>query len=119
MPVYKVNQKQGNRTITSIIEAKSVSNLKAFFEAVSTAKITAIYEVHYEYNGNNFPIDDFNYFKQYKAFADNKNRVTKQILLHNVKKSIDEDKLRALIKTHLEVGGMQIDSLNCRLFMDN
>ena len=117
MPVYKITQQQGNRVITSTLEAKSVASVQAFLQAVSTAKIKYIYEVHYEDDATMPPIDDFNYFKQYKAFCANSNRRKKQVLVHNVKKTMDEDKLAQLCKTHLEVGGLKVDSVSCALFM--
>lgn len=117
MPVYKITQQQGNRVITSTLEAKSVASVQAFLQAASTAKIKYIYEVHYEDDTTTPPIDDFNYFKQYKAFCSNSNRRKKQVLVHNVKKTMDEDKLAQLCKTHLEVGGLKVDSVTCSLFM--
>ena len=117
MPIYKVTQQQGNRVITSTLEAKSLASLQAFLTAASTAKIKYIYEVHYEDDMTNPPIDDFNYYKQYKAFCTNSNRRKKQVLVHNVKKTMDEDKLAQLCKTHLEVGGLKVDSVSCSLFM--
>jgi len=30
MPIYKITQKHGNRTITSTLEAKSLESLKTF-----------------------------------------------------------------------------------------
>ena len=57
------------------------------------------------------------YFKQYKAIAKNKNRVAKQVLLHNLKLTMDEDKIKELIKTNLEVGGLKVDELLCTLYM--
>ena len=117
MPIYKVTQQQGNRVITSTLEAKSLASLQAFLTSVSTAKIKYIYEVHYEDDTTNPPIDDFNYYKQYKSFCSNKNRRKKQVLVHNVKKTMDEDKLAQLCKTHLEVGGLKVDSVSCALFM--
>lgn len=116
MPLFKITQKQGNRTITSTLEAKSVLDLQTFLNAVSTAKVQCIYEVHYEDTLSVPPIDDFMYFKQFKAFGTNKNNISKQILIHNIKLNMNEDRLRTLIKTHLEVGGMAVDSLKCRLF---
>ena len=74
MPIYKVTQQQGNRVITSTLEAKSLSSLQAFLTAASTAKIKYIYEVHFEDDTTTPPIDDFNYYKQYKAFCANSNR---------------------------------------------
>lgn len=117
MPIYKVTQQQGSRVITSTLEAKSLSSLQAFLTAVSTAKIKYIYEVHYEDDITTPPIDDFQYYKQYKAFCANSNRRKKQVLVHNVKKTMDEDKLAQLCKTHLEVGGLKVDSVSCSLFM--
>ncbi|QKG28768.1 hypothetical protein [Campylobacter sp. RM16187] len=118
MPIYKVTQQQGNRVITSTLEAKSLSSLQAFLAAASTAKIKYIYEVHFEDEETTPPIDDFTYYKQYKAFCKNGNRRSKQVLLHNVKKTMTESKLSNLIKTHLEVGGMKIDEVSCSLFME-
>ena len=117
MPIYKVTQQHGNRVRTSTFEAKNLSSLQAFLTAASTAKIKYIYEVHYEDDTTTPPIDDFNYFKQYKAFCGNANRRKKQVLIHNVKKTMDEDKLAQLCKTHLEVGGLKVDSVTCSLFM--
>ena len=117
MPIFKVTQQQGSRVITSTLEAKSLSSLQAFLTAVSTAKIKYIYEVHYEDDITTPPIDDFQYYKQYKAFCTNSNRRKKQVLVHNVKKTMDEDKLARLCKTHLEVGGLKVDSVSCSLFM--
>ena len=117
MPIYKITQQQGNRVITSTLEAKNLASLQAFLTAASTAKIKCIYEVHFEDDTTTPPIDDFNYFKQYKAFCANANRRKKQVLIHNVKKTMDEDKLAQLCKTHLEVGGLKVDSVSCSLFM--
>lgn len=115
MRVYKITQKQGNRTITSTLEAKSYQHLMDFLSAVSTAKVTCVYEVLYE-NDKNLPIDDFNYFRQFKAFGSNGSNVAKQILIHNVKPNLSEDMIYDLIKTHLSVSGDDIKSINCRLF---
>lgn len=117
MPIFKVTQQQGNRVVTSTLEAKSLASLQAFLTAASTAKIKYIYEVHYEDDMTNPPIDDFNYYKQYKAFCTNSNRRKKQVLVHNVKRTMDEDKLARLCKTYLEVGGLKVDSVSCSLFM--
>lgn len=37
MPIYKITQQQGNRVITSTLEAKNLSSLQAFLTATSTA----------------------------------------------------------------------------------
>lgn len=118
MPTYKITQQQGNRVITSTLEAKSVSSVQAFLKAVSTAEVKYIYEVHYENPSDTYPTDDFNYNKQFKAFAKNSNRASKQILIHNVKKTINESELSNLITQHLEVGGLKVESISCGLFME-
>lgn len=118
MPLYKITQQQGNRSITSQLEAKSLADLQAFLKAVSTAEIKYIYEVHYESSKDTYPIDDFNYYKQYKAICKNGNRRSKQFLIHNVKKTMTESRLSNLIKTHLETGGMKIEEISCALFME-
>ena len=118
MPIYKITQQQGNRVITSTLEAKSVSDLIAFLDAVSTAEIKYIYKVEFETQKTNFPSDDFNSNKQFKAFVSNKNGMCKQILIHNVKKTKNEAEISALIKTHLEVGGLAVKGVSCSLFMD-
>ncbi|WP_169779663.1 hypothetical protein [Campylobacter curvus] len=117
MPIYKITQQQGNRSITSQLEAKDLVSLQAFLKASSTAKIKCIYEVHYEDETTTPPVDDFQYFKQYKAFAKNSNGRSKQVLVYNVKKTMTETKLANLIRTHLEVGGLKVDSVTCSLFM--
>ena len=50
MPVYKITQQQGNRVITSTLEAKSVASVQAFLQAASTAKIKYIYLLLYYFN---------------------------------------------------------------------
>ncbi|WP_170000600.1 hypothetical protein [Campylobacter sp. RM9328] len=118
MPVYKITQQQGNRVITSTLEAKSVANVQAFLSAVSTAKIKYIYEVHYENPSDTYPVDDFFYNKQFKALCSNDNRATKQVLIHNVKKNLNSKEITNLIQTHLEVGGLKVKGVSCSLFME-
>lgn len=115
MPKYKVTQKQGSKTLVSTFEAKNHALLLDFLKNVSTAKVTCIQQVVYE-DDDNYPIDDFNYFKQYKAFCDNNNRSSKQILIHHVKKNLNEDELANLIKNVFEVNSLNIQSVKCRLF---
>lgn len=117
--LFKVTQKQGNRVITSTIEAKSFQNLMAFLKAVSTAKVSCVYEVHYEDRLTTPPIDDMNYFKQYKAILTNSAGISNQVLIHNVKLNLSENEIASLIRAHLETGGMSVDSLKCVLFKKN
>lgn len=117
MPTYKITQKQGSKTITSTLEAKNLASCKAFLEAVSTAKVTCIYKVEYEDFSNNTPVDDMNYYKQYKAFVSDNQNFTKQVLVHHVKPTVNEKEMANLIKTHLEVNNTPIKGITCRLFM--
>ncbi|AQW85525.1 hypothetical protein CPIN18021_0313 [Campylobacter pinnipediorum subsp. caledonicus] len=117
MPVYKVTQQQGNRVITSTYEAKSSTSLLQFLQEVSTAKVKYIYRVEYEDEETTPPNDDFNYHKQFKAFAKNSNNASKQVLIHNVKTTKNEQELTNAIITHLSVGEQAIKSVACSLFM--
>ncbi|WP_065838904.1 hypothetical protein [Campylobacter fetus] len=117
MPTYKITQKQGSKTITSTLEAKSLASCQAFLKAVSTAKVTCIYKVEFEDLSDNIPIDDMNYYKQYKAFVSDNQSFTKQVLVHHVKSSINENEMATYIKANLEVNGVAIKGLTCRLFM--
>ena len=117
MPIFKVTQQQGNRVITSTYEAKSVQALQTFLSLVSTAKVKYIYEVHFEAENNTFPIDDFNYRKQFKALAKNKNKFANQVLIHNVRLDKSENEIMQAIKDYLRVGNQSIDEVYCSLFM--
>ncbi|EAJ1232662.1 hypothetical protein YY92_09015 [Campylobacter fetus] len=117
MPIYKITQKQGSKTITSTLESKSLASCKAFLKAVSTAKVVCIYKVEFEDLSDNIPIDDMNYYKQYKAFVSDNQNFTKQVLVHHVKPSINENEMATYIKANLEINGVSIKGLTCRLFM--
>lgn len=119
MARYKVTLKQGNKTMVADYEAKSLNDLVMFLDKVSTCKVSCIQEVVFEDNKKNVPIDDFNYFKQYKAHTSNENsRISRQVIVHNVKKTINQNEMADLIIQHLEVNGQKIDGVVCSLFME-
>ena len=115
MPRYRVQLKQGRRTITNHIEAKSVASCLAFFEENTTMQVSEILEVKYE-NDTLPPADDFAYFSIYKGILMNSTRMSQQIILNNVKLSKSEMDIAMSAKTHLEVGGLAVKSSMTALF---
>ncbi len=116
MPFYRVQLKQGSRTIVNHIEAKSVDAVLAFFNELTTMQVSQILEVKYEDNSNP-PIDDFNYKPLYKAFIRNESsHISKQIILHNIKPSKHEADILRAAKQYLEINGLKVDSVVTSLF---
>ncbi|MDT8338741.1 MAG: hypothetical protein RQ763_06055 [Sulfurimonas sp.] len=118
MPQYKVQLKQGQRTIVNHIEAKSLQSVIDFYSQVSTMKLTEILKVEYQADGI-IPSDDFQYTKLFKGLLKHEtdtSRVSRQLILHNIKNTINETELFALIKTHLEVNGQSVTGVYAGLF---
>ncbi len=115
MPNYRVQLKQGRRTITNHIEAKSVNDVKLFFDKVSTMLVSEILEVKYQ-SDKKPPIDDFNYCPLYKGILKNNQKSSKQIVLNNIKKTKGEQDIYQACLTHLEVGGLKIEGIVSSLF---
>lgn len=115
MPLYKVQLKQGRRTITNQIEAKSVSDVVTFFESLTTMQVSEVLKVEYS-NNTTPPIDDFNYFPLYKGVIKNSNRMSKQIVLNNLKTTVNTNDVYQACKLHLEIDSMNIDSAYSSLF---
>ena len=109
MPKYRVQLKQGKRTITEYIEAKDLNSLLAFYNTISTMQVSGVLKVEYE-NKSLPPVDDFNYYSIVKVFARNNNRQAKQFIFHNVKPSVSETDLINAIKSNLEINGFSVDS---------
>jgi len=116
MPHYKVQLKQGSRTIVEYIEAPSVSSVLSFYESITTMKVTEVLKIEYEYEGSVIPPDDFQYQKIYRALVkENSTGSSRQVIFHNIKPSVSSTNMAALIKSHLEIGGMNVDSVLCNL----
>ncbi len=115
MPLYKVQLKQGRRTITNQIEAKSVNDVVQFFETLTTMKVTEVLRVEYV-NDTQPPIDDFNYYSLYKGIIKNSSRMSKQIVLNNVRLTKSEDDIYQSCFTHLEIDGTNIKTMYSSLF---
>jgi len=118
MPKYKVQLKQGKRTIVSHIEAKSVDDVLQFYNAVSTMRVSEILKV--EYSNNSIPpVDDYIYQSLFKGIIKNEElRISKQIILHNIKNSVSENDIYNACQTHLEIRGSKVDAVSCTLFKD-
>ena len=117
MPLYRVQLKQGQRTIVEVVEASSVEKVVSFFNAVSTMKLTEVLEVKYIASDTTIPPDDFNYTKLFKCFVKNKEtNVSRQLILHNIKNTVSESELFGYIKQYLQVANQSVDSIVGALF---
>lgn len=111
MPKYRVQLKQGSRTITEHIEAKSLQSVLDFFSLLSTAKVTEVLKIEYE-NNTNPPIDDMLYFPFAKVIIGNLSaKTSKQVMFHNIKPSKNTADIIQACKTHLDINGLSVD--NC------
>ena len=115
MPKYRVQLKQGSRTIVEHIEAKSVASCLAFYKDLTTMKVTEILKIEYQ-DDTKQPIDDFNYFSIYKSFIKTQTGLTRQVVLHNIKLSKNEHDIAQACIQHLEIENMNVDSIYCSLF---
>lgn len=115
MPKYRVQLKQGSRTIVNHIEANSVAACLSFFESLTTMKVTEILKVEYE-NDTMPPPDDFAYFPVFKGIMHTNTRLAKQIIINNVKIGKNEQEIAIACKTFLEIEGANVDSLYNALF---
>lgn len=117
MPLFRVQLKQGKRTIVENVEAKSLDALLAFYQAITTMEVKEVLRVEYLNPSETVPIDDFNYQSLVKTIAtDKETRRSRQFIFHNVKNSISEQELYSLMRTYLEVSGGSIDSITGTLF---
>ena len=116
MPMYRVQLKQGSRTIVNHIEADNWEDVLNFFNAISTMKVSEILEVRYSDDARP-PIDDFNYKKLFKGIIrSSEARVSRQIILHNIKNSVTLDELANYIKQYLKIEGKRVDGVLTTLF---
>lgn len=120
MSIYRVQLKQGKRTIVETVEASNVANIVSFYEAVSTMKLTEVLKIEYIASDNLIPVDDFQYTSLFKCFVGHKSdtgsKVTRQLILHNIKNTVSENELFSYIKQYLEVDNLSINSINGGLF---
>lgn len=115
MPLYRVQLKQGRRTITNHIEAKSVTACLDFFNSITTMQVSEILKIEY-FNESIPPVDDFGYFSVFKGILKNSTRMSKQIVINNVKLTKNENDIFLACETHLDVGGQSVQSITSSLF---
>ncbi len=111
MPKYRIQLKQGKVTRTAHGEFKSVEAVKSFYNAISTMKVSEVLRVEYE-DSKTPPIDDFNYRSFFKGFIKNdESRKSKQILIHNLKMSVNENDVYNACIAHMEIDTSNVDSI--------
>ncbi len=116
MPKYKIQLKQGKRTIVAHGEFKNVSAVLAHYNRISTMKVSEILRVEYE-DTTTPPVDDFNYRSLFKGIVKNKDlRKSKQVIFNNIKMSINENDIYNSCMLNMEIDGAKIDSGLATLF---
>lgn len=116
MPRYRIQLKQGKRTLVEYGEFKSLSSLLAHYETISTMKVTEVLKIEYE-NDSSIPADDFAYHSIFKAMIKNENaRISQQVIFHNIKLNKSEVDIYNSIKANMEIDNLTVDSIYCTLF---
>lgn len=116
MPKYRIQLKQGKRTIVEHAEFKSVTHALDFYNTLSTMQVSEILKVEYE-NDTIPPIDDMNYFSLFKSMIKNEeSKLSRQLILHNIKLTKNENEIFMKIKECCDIGGLNVDSIYCSLF---
>ena len=117
MPKYRIQLKQGKRTIVEHGEFKSVASALDFYQSLSTMKVTEILRIEYEATDDIIPIDDMNYNSLFKGFVKNdSSKASRQVILHNIKLTKSSDDVFLKIKECMDIGGLNVDSVYCSLF---
>jgi len=117
MPKYRIQLKQGKRTIVEHGEFKSVTHALDFYNTLSTMKVTEILRVEYEATASTVPIDDMVYFSLFKGFIKNDtSKMSRQIVVHNVKLSKNENDIYQKVIECMDIDNMHVDSIYCSLF---
>ena len=116
MPKYKIQLKQGKRTIVAHGEFKSVQSVLNHYNKISTMKVSEISKLEYE-DTTTPPIDDFNYRSQFKGIIKNSdNRVSKQVIFNNIKMNISEKDIYISCISNMDIDTHTVDSISCTLF---
>ncbi|MDO8454080.1 MAG: hypothetical protein Q7S59_05870 [Sulfurimonas sp.] len=116
MPKYKIQLKQGKRTVVAHGEFKSVASVLAHYNHISTMQVTEILRIEYE-DESQPPIDDFNYRSLFKGILKNDaTRKSKQVIFNNIKLTINEREIIDSCKVHMEIDNSVVDSAISTLF---
>lgn len=121
MPKYRLQLKQGSRTIVNRIEAKSQEHVLDLFNFLTTMQVSEIWGGTTPYMDKTIPpADDFAYYPLVKFLARNDDsQKSVQIILHNVKLTKNTDDIASKIKECLEIDGLKVDSIICCLFKES
>lgn len=119
MPKYRVQLKQGSRTIVNQVEAASVAAVLNLFNSLTTMQVSEILKI--EFSDDTLPpVDDMVYYPLVKFMARNEaTRKSHQIILHNIKMTKNTDEIDLKIKECLEIDTLKIDSTYCGLFKNS
>jgi len=116
MPNYKIQLRQGKRTIVAYGEFKNSASVKAHYKKISTMQVSEILEVIFE-DKTTPPQDDFNYMTQFKGFVKNEDsRKSKQVIFNNLKINLTDEALYESIKSNMRIDGLKIDSIATVLY---
>lgn len=116
MPKYKIQLKQGKRTLVDYGEFKSVNHALAHYNLISTMKVSEILKVEYE-DLKTPPIDDYNYRSLFKGMIkNNTSRKVKQVIFHNIKMGKSENDIYNSCITNMEIDSLAVDSVTASLF---
>lgn len=116
MSKYKIQLKQGKRTLVDYGEFKSVSHVLEHYRTLTTMKVSEISKVEFE-DESTPPVDDFNYFSLFKGIIKNKeSRKAKQVIFHNIKTNKGEDDIYNSCKQNMEIDGLNVDEIIATLF---
>lgn len=117
MPKYRIQLKQGKRTIVENQEFKSVSHALDFYNNISTMKVTEVLKIEYEDEVTSIPLDDFNYKSLFKGIIKNDtSKCSKQIILHNIKNTKSDLDVFEAIRANMEIGSLSVHNIYCSLF---
>lgn len=121
MPKYKIQLKQGSRTIVNRIEGKTVEHVLDLFNSLTTMQVSEIWGGPSPYFDKTIPpADDFAYYPLVKFIARNEDSgKSQQVILHNVKLTKNTDEIATKIKECLEIDGLKVDSIICCLFKES
>lgn len=114
MPRFRVQLKQGSRTIINRIEAKNQAAVLDFFNSLTSMKVSEIIGESGGYYKDDTlpPSDDFNYFPFAKFYVRNESSSKSyQVVLHNMKISKNMDDVALKAKEFLEIQSLNVDSI--------
>ena len=118
MPNYRVQLKQGSRTVVNHIEAKNITAVLELFK-LTTMQVSEILEVKYS-DTTIQPIDDMQYYPLVKFMCKNTDsRKSQQLVLHNVKLTKNSGDIDVMIRQCIEIDGLKVDSTYCGLFKES